>query len=147
MNMHFKNIARWVTICSSVCMGVWMLISSAVAVTSGSQHSYWLTIFAIFCSVALSSVPLLIGYLIFRRKYYETFSIMTAIGVLVVYGSVYPFIQWVGILGPFQKFMFDHPWSALIGLPLSVIIMVAPLIIAARFLNLANRLQSKLFQR
>jgi hypothetical protein len=147
MNLNLKNIARWMSIFSSIGMGVWMLISSTIAVTSGSQHSYWITILAIFFSAALSSVPLLIGYLIFRRMYYEMYSILTAIGVLVVYGSVYPLMQWVGILGPFQKFMFDHPWSALIGLPLSVIIMVAPLMIAARFLNLANRLQSKFSQR
>lgn len=147
MKGKLKQILRWLTI--AICSGVggYLLVTSLWSIVTHFNYDWFFTIAMVALTLLFSGIPLAAAYFTFRRHYQELVSLAAMIGAIVVCGLCFSLPYYFGVL-QFLKLPPDHNWSwlAILGLPVSFLLMLGPFYIADWFYRACLRISDRYFK-
>jgi hypothetical protein len=142
--MKAKDMLRWVAALAFGGFGIYQLVGLVpiVAKWNGSWFSLCSGAFSI---LSLVVVPLMLGYVTFRRRYHELCSVLAMLGAIAAWSVLMDLprrLHWYEFIsGP----LMDTPLMIFPNLGLSLLFLFGPFYAAASFYRFCMRLAARYF--
>lgn len=132
MKTDGKEILRWITIAAFGGFGIWALIDGTYHVVTHSQGHWAGAVFPMVVLVLFVTPFLIVAKIVYRRTYRELFRVLGVVGAIIVLGTFASLLDRSHVLFDFlYRHADDSPWLPLLGFPLSLLCLFAPMYASA----------------
>lgn len=139
MNVHTKEVLRWLAIVASVGFALWTSTPSLIRIATRFDGN-WISLAFGFGFIALLTAPFyIVAYICFIRKYRELYRVLGIVGAIVIFGILISLPSDLHLYEFLSRYHKEMPWTLIIGIPISLFCLIGPFYAASLFIHMCNR--------
>jgi hypothetical protein len=133
MKMKLSQFLRWISICSSIGLMLWIVLPSALHMAKHFDGNWPGMIFPILFLLCIAAIPVAVAYSIFRHQYRPVCSVICGIGAAIIFSVLISIPRQFGLYQTTPYWLEQYPALGILGLPLSLFFLFAPFYLARWF--------------